>query len=136
MDPIAPVTADTAEQLMGMYLFGWPWTGLVTLFTLLVYLVLAVNSARARSKYGVKLPRLDGPDDYLRIVRTHLNTLEQMVIFLPLLWLTAFATNDEMAAMGGVAWPLSRILFAIGYYRSVEGRLLGFVLGILVIVAL
>lgn len=134
--PITPLGADATSELMDMNLFGWPWTGLVTLFTLLVYLILALNSALARNKYGVKLPRLDGPDDYLRIMRAHVNTLEQIVLFLPLLWLTAFATNDEMAAMVGVAWPLSRILYALGYYRSVEGRLPGFILGFLVIVAL
>lgn len=117
-------------------LFGWPWTGLVTLLTLTVYFVLTYNVGRARKRFGIMPPDMTGPEDFMRVVRVHGNTVEQMLMFLPLLWMAAFAARDEIAAAIGVFWPLSRILYAAGYYKSVKGRVPGFLSGLLIVVIL
>ncbi len=131
----APLPSGFAEGLE-LNVFGWPWTGLVTLLTLLVVFVLAYQVARARSKYKVSVPNIQGPEEFMRVFRTHANSVEFLVIFLPLLWITALATRDEIAAIIGVFWPISRIIYALGYYQDAKKRLPGFVMGAGVIVLL
>ncbi len=62
----------------------------------------------------------------MRRFRVHMNTLEQLAIFLPLLWLTAFSMGDVAAAVPGTLWPVGRILYAAAYYKDPSKRLLGF----------
>ncbi len=136
-EPIAvsPPPSGFAEGLE-LNLFGWPWTGLVTLFTLLVVFVLAYQVGRARSKYKVPAPNTHGPEEFVRAMRVHANSVEYLVIFLPLLWMAALATRDEIAAIIGVFWPISRIIYATGYYKDAKKRMPGFVMGVGVIVVL
>ena len=60
-----------------------------------------------------------------RYVRAHLNTLEHLVLFIPGLWLFAFAVDPLWAAGIGLFWPVGRLLYALGYYQSAERRVLG-----------
>lgn len=116
--------------------FGWPWTGLVALLTLLVYFVLTFQVGQARRKYKIQAPEMNGPPEFLRVLRVQLNTLEQMVAFLPLLFMAALCSRDEVAAAIGVFWPVSRIVYALGYYKAPEKRHIGFLIGLFVVVAL
>lgn len=131
----APLPTGFAEGFE-LNLFGWPWTGLVTLFTLLVIFVLAYQVGRARRKYNVDAPHTQGPEGFMRVFRAHANSVEFVVLFLPLLWMTALAARDEIAAIIGVFWPISRILYALGYYNPAKKRFPGFIMGISVIVLL
>lgn len=130
MDEIA---APAGTEEMTLSLFGWPWTGLVTLLTLLVYFVLTYNVGRARMKYGVAPPETNGPPEFLRVFRVHVNTTEQMLMFLPLLWIAALAASDVVAAAIGVFWPIARIIYTAGYYKDVKKRMPGFILGLFVV---
>lgn len=127
--------ANPAPEFL-LNVFGWPWTGAVTLLTLLVYFIFSYQVGRARMIYGVKAPETSGPPEFLCALRVQLNTLEQMVIFLPLLWMAALC-SDTVAAGIGIFWPLSRLAFAVGY-RSAEpkNRFPGFLGGVLVVVLL
>src|ERR1051326_3826600 len=98
--------------------FGWPWTGFVTLFTLLLYLILGMQVARVRRKTGALGPAMDGPPEFMRAMRVQMNTLEQLIIFLPLLWIAALSLRDEIAAAIGVIWPIGRIFYALGSYKD------------------
>jgi uncharacterized membrane protein YecN with MAPEG domain len=60
---------------------------LVTVLTLLVYQVLVINVGRARAKYKVMPPATSGDENFERVLRVQQNTLEQLVAFLPALWL-------------------------------------------------
>ena len=131
----APLPSGFAEGLE-LNVFGWPWTGLVTLLTLLVVFVLAYQVGMARGKYKVSAPLATGPDEFMRAFRVHANSVEFLVLFLPLLWMTALATRDEIAAIIGVFWPISRIIYALGYYKEPRQRRPGFMMGIAVIALL
>ena len=102
------------------------WPSLVTVATLLLYFILTVNVGRARMKYKVPPPAITGDPDFERVVRVQQNTLEQLVFFLPLLWLFCFYINPLWGAGIGAAWLVGRILFALGYYQAAEKRTLGF----------
>ncbi len=131
----APPPPGFAEGLE-LNLFGWPWTGLVTLLTLLVIVILSFQVIRARVKYAIPSPQMTGSDEFMRTLRAHANSVEVVVVFLPLLWMTALATRDEIAAVIGVFWPISRILYASGYYKEAKKRFPGFIMGSVVIAVL
>lgn len=103
-----------------------PWPSLITALTLLVYQVLAVNVGRARAKYKVLPPQMTGEPDFERVLRVQQNTLEQLVFFLPLLWLFSFYVSPLWGAGIGAVWLVGRIVYAWGYYQAAEKRTIGF----------
>src|SRR5215475_5504281 len=102
------------------------YTALVTLLALLFYFITSTQVARARIRYGVKLPAISGNQDFERIFRVQMNTLEWLPIFLPSLWLFAVYISDWVAAVIGLVWIAGRIAYMIGYTKSVPQRGPGF----------
>ena len=104
------------------------WTALVTLLAILVYFITSTQVARARVRYGVKLPAITGNPDFERVFRVQMNTLEWLPIFLPSLWLFAIYISDWVAAIVGVVWIAGRIAYMVGYTRSAPQRGPGFLI--------
>jgi glutathione S-transferase len=111
-------------------------TSLVTVISLIVYFVLVFNVGRARAKYGVKLPNISGDPNFERVLRVQQNTVEQLVLFIPALWLFAYYISPVWAAALGAVWVIGRIVYAWGYYQSVEKRVPGFAISSLTVVVL
>ena len=103
----------------------------ITLATLALYFWTIFNVGRARTKFSVKAPSTDGPPAFLNVMRVQANTVEQLIMFLPALWLCAFLTGDRFAAMGGAVWLVGRLWYAIAYYQDAARRGPGFVIGML-----
>ena len=99
------------------------WT---TLAALAVYFWITLNVGRARGKFGIQAPSMDGPPAFQCAVRVQANTVEQMVMFLPALWMCALFLNDRWAALGGAIWCVGRIMFALAYYKDPAKRGAGF----------
>ena len=102
------------------------YTALVTLLALLVYFWLGLNVARARGKYGIKVPAITGNPDFERVLRVQMNTLEWMPIFLPALWLFAIYVSDPIAALLGLVWIAGRITYMFAYAEAAQKRGTGF----------
>lgn len=111
--------------------FAYPLTGLVTLLTLIVYFWMALNVGKVRTKLNVPAPATSGPDEFMRTLRVHENTMEGLLLFLPALWLFALTTEDLWAAIIGIFYPVGRLIYARGYYEAAGKRSLGFTIGIL-----
>src|SRR5215831_9978548 len=62
-------------------------SAVVTILALLLFFYMGTRVAAARGKHGIKAPATTGHPEMDRAVRVHMNTLEQLVVFLPLLWL-------------------------------------------------
>lgn len=107
------------------------WPSLITALTLLVYQVIAFNVGRARVKYKVLPPQMTGDPDFERVLRVQQNTLEQLVFFLPLLWLFSFYVSPLWGALIGAVWLVGRILYAWGYYQAAEKRTIGFAISLI-----
>ena len=107
------------------------WTAWATLAALAMYCWTFYNVGRARGKFGIKAPLMDGPAEFSSMVRVHANTVEQMILFLPALWLCALLRGDHIAAIGGAVWVIGRIAYAVGYYRDPAKRGPGFVISLL-----
>src|ERR1700743_2442281 len=112
------------------------FTALITCLALLVSMWASVLVSRARGKFGVKLPAIAGNPDFERVFRAHMNMLEWLPIFLPLLWLFAVYIGDGIAALIGAVWVIGRILYVLGYARAVEKRGPGFFIQALATIAL
>jgi glutathione S-transferase len=102
------------------------YTALVSLLTVAFYFFLATRVAVAHVKFNVPLPATHGNDDFERVYRVHLNTLEWLPTFLIPLWLCAIYLNDLLAAAFGVVWIAGRVLYFAGYRQAVQKRLPGF----------
>lgn len=118
----------------------YPLTIASLLLALLVYVWATLKVGRARAKFGVKAPAITGSEDFERVFRAHQNTVEQMVLFLPLLAVAAALWGDLYAAIYGLVWSIGRILYVEGYARAALKRGPGFylsgALSLLVLVAL
>ena len=76
---------------------------LVALAALLEYLVFGLLVGRARGLYGVKAPAVTGHPVFERYYRVQMNTLELLVVFLPVLWLAGSHWSAPWsAALGAV----------------------------------
>jgi glutathione S-transferase len=109
---------------------------LVTVAALLVYQATALGVGRARFRHGVKPPASSGPEPFERALRVQQNTLEQLVFFLPALWLAAMLGDTGVACALGFVWVGARIGYAVGYLQAPEKRGPGFGISFLAAVAL
>ena len=101
---------------------------LTTLVAVLFYFVTIVNVGRARSKHKIDGPAIVGHPDFERVIRVQANTVEQLVAFLPALWIFAVFGNPAWASVIGSAWIVGRIIYARGYYQAAGKRAPGFVI--------
>ncbi|MCY3794214.1 MAG: MAPEG family protein [Gammaproteobacteria bacterium] len=106
---------------MGDYVYP----GILSSVALLVYYFTLFKSGMARGRFKVPAPSHDGPEEYVRHVRAHQNTVEHLVMFLPGLWLFAVAVDPIWAAAIGAIWPVGRLMYALGYYKAPEKRSIG-----------
>jgi glutathione S-transferase len=97
---------------------------------------LTFNVGRARAKYQVKAPAVTGHELFERAYRIQLNTIENVLMFLPALWLYAVFLSDKGAGDSGAIWLIARVWYAIAYQVNPAKRGLGFIISILVIAGL
>lgn len=100
----------------------------VTILAVVVYMSTGVLVGRMRSKHKVEPPATAGAPEFERAYRVQSNTLEQLAIFLPLLWIaTAFPVGIAWLVPAlGLVWIVGRILYMLGYLAAPEKRSLGF----------
>ena len=98
------------------------WVALVSALSIFVYYLTLLNAGIGRVKFGIPAPSHDGPEDYVRRVRAHMNTVEHLVMFLPSMWTFALLVSPFWAAALGAIWPVGRLFYMIGYTRSAPLR--------------
>ncbi|MBI3784459.1 MAG: MAPEG family protein [Deltaproteobacteria bacterium] len=97
----------------------------VTILALVQYFLQGVRVGMARGKYGVEAPATTGHPVFERHFRVHQNTLEQMIVFLPSLWLFAQFVSPRIAALLGVVFLVARFLYERGYVEDPKKRSTG-----------
>jgi len=101
---------------------------LVIVLALLEFLLFGYAVGRARTRYQVPAPAMSGHEVFDRYFRAQMNTLEQLVLFLPSLWLFAHYINAWAAVALGLLFIVGRALYFRGYVQAAESRHAGFVL--------
>ena len=92
------------------------------------FIVFSFLVGQARQKYGVKAPAISGHDEFERVFRVQMNTLEQLVCFLPALFPAAIYWSPIFAAIAGVVYLIGRIIYRQSYISDPSTRTLGFML--------
>lgn len=111
--------------------FPFPLTILAILFALLVYFGLSLVVGKARGTYDVPAPASSGHPEFDKRNRVHMNTLEQLALFLPAIFLAAPVLGDAITAALGLVFSIGRIIYARSYYSDPKTRSLGFSLTML-----
>lgn len=101
---------------------------IVVAVALLEYIYLATQVGQARGKYEVPAPAISGHPTFERLYRVQMNTLEQLIIFLPSIWLFATYVSTGIAAALGVVFIVGRFLYFKGYVDDPEKRTTGFLM--------
>jgi uncharacterized membrane protein YecN with MAPEG domain len=104
--------------------------------TLIELMIFSTLVGRARVKFSIQAPATSGNPIFERYHRVHQNTLEQVVVFLPLLWIFAFYVHAKTAAALGVLFIVARIVYAMGYVKEPSRRTAGAGLTFVVIAVL
>ena len=108
-----------------------PLTSLITLLCVFLLFMVALNVGRARVRYRIKAPAVTGHEVFERAFRIQMNTLENAVLFLPVLWLYAGFIDDRGAGAMGLIWLVGRSWYAIAYQKDPAKRSGGFGLAML-----
>ncbi len=106
------------------------FVALAVLANLANYVLVMIAVGRARQTYGIKAPATTGAPEFERALRIQQNSLEQLIIFLPALWLFATYMDAVIGAGLGVVYLIARILYQQTYSRGAN-RAPGFILGFL-----
>ena len=104
---------------------------IVTILALAQYVYFGITVGGVRVKTGVKAPASSGDPEFERANRVHLNTLEQLVVLLPALWLYAHYVNPLWGAGLGVVYLIGRFIYKSAYMKDPAGRSAGFMLSFL-----
>lgn len=106
-------------------------TAIVTILALLQFTLFGVQVGGMRGKHGVKAPAMSGHPEFERMFRVQQNTLEQLVLFVPALWIFAYFVNPLWGAGIGVVYLIGRFIYRSAYLQDPSGRSLGFMLSFL-----
>ena len=101
---------------------------IVVALALLEYIFLSMQVGMGRGKYDVPAPAISGHPTFERLYRVQMNTLEQLIIFLPSIWLFATYVSTGIAAALGVVFIVGRFLYFKGYVDDPEKRTTGFLM--------
>lgn len=108
----------------------------ITLLNVLVLFFAMGLVGRARGKYSIKAPACSGHEGFECAYRAHLNTVEQSVMFLPVLWIASLNGFELWAHWLGLAWIAGRVWYIVGYNKAPSARSGGFLLGFLAFIGL
>ena len=113
-----------------------PYVDIVTALAVLQFIVFGFRVGSARGRYGVKAPAITGNETFERYFRVQQNTLEQLIVFLPGLYLFSHYSSPLVAAVLGAVYLIGREIYAATYVKEPAKRGMGFGLTMLPIVIL
>ena len=98
----------------------------VILLALIEFIVFSLLVGRARMRCNVQAPAITGHPVFERYFRVHQNTLEQLIVFIPAVWLFGLYVSSLWAAGLGVVFIVGRALYLTGYVEDPKKRSMGF----------
>ena|ERR1700722_6197195 len=102
------------------------YVDIVTALALLQFIVFGFKVGRARGRYGVKAPAVAGNEIFERHFRVQQNTLEQLIVFLPGLYLFSHYFWPLVAAALGVIYLIGREVYSATYVKNPSSREVGY----------
>jgi uncharacterized membrane protein YecN with MAPEG domain len=108
----------------------------VAALALIEYMIIALLTGRARDTYKVEAPATTGHPIFERWYRVQQNTVEQLVVFLPALFLFAGQVSPRIAGLLGLVFIVGRAMYARSYLADPASRGAGFAVGFIASVLL
>ena len=103
----------------------------VIALALIEYLLFAILVARARVRCHVPAPATTGHPVFERYFRVQQNTLEQLIVFVPSMWIYGLYVSPLWAAGLGLLFVIGRVMYLTGYVADPKKRGAGFGLSFL-----
>ena len=104
---------------------------IVTVLALMQFYWFGIEVGKMRVKHQCKAPAVTGAPEFERMFRVQQNTMEQIVMFIPALWLFAELVNPLWAAGLGVVYLIGRAIYRMAYVEDPKGRSVGFMMTVL-----
>ncbi|HEV8334736.1 MAG TPA: MAPEG family protein [Steroidobacteraceae bacterium] len=104
------------------------YVAIVTAVALLQFFWFGWQVGVARGKYNIPAPAISGNDVFERTFRVQMNTQEQLLVFLPALWIFASFISPLWAAVLGAIFIVGRAVYAVTYVKDPKSRSIGFAL--------
>jgi glutathione S-transferase len=105
----------------------------VAVLAVLFMVYAMLNVGRMRGKHKIDAPATTGPVEFESALRVQANTVEQAVMFFPLLYVSTayFNTLAWLPAAFGLLWVIGRLVYMQGYMTAPSRRSTGFLIGTL-----
>jgi glutathione S-transferase len=93
-----------------------------TILAVLLALFASFRVSQMRGKHHITAPATTGHPDFERAFRAHANTIENMILYIPLLWMAAFFYGGQLPFWVGLLWIVGRVLYIVGYAKNDTAR--------------
>ena len=103
---------------------------IVAVLSIVQFFYFGIMVGKARGEYGVKAPATSGHEMFDRAFRVHMNTLEQLVGFLPALLIAGVYWSNFIIAAIGAVYIIGRFIYRKTYLEDPAKRGLGFLLSV------
>ena len=104
---------------------------IVTILALGQFIFFSIHVGTMRGKHQVTGPATTGAPEFERSFRVQQNTMEQLVVFLPALWIFGHLVKPSWAAGFGLIFIVGRFIYRAEYLKEPSSRSLGFMISFL-----
>lgn len=98
------------------------FVALATLLALIQVMAFQWRVGKGRNQFNVAAPATTGPETWERYNRVHLNTIENLIMLLPLMWICAWFFSPAAAATLGLAFVFARAWYSRLYLAEPSRR--------------
>ncbi|MDH3304601.1 MAG: MAPEG family protein [Gammaproteobacteria bacterium] len=99
---------------------------IVTILALGQFILFSVQVGSMRGKHGIKAPATTGHPEFERVFRVQQNSMEQLVAFIPALWMYGYLVNPLWGAAMGLVFIIGRFIYRSSYVKDPAARGMGF----------
>lgn len=100
-------------------------TALLILIALAQYVFFSARVGALRGKYGVDAPKTTGDENWERLYRVQMNTLEQLIVFVPAMLIFSSYVSALWVWIPGLLFIVGRQLYAFEYVKNPPSRVAG-----------
>ena len=101
-------------------------TAIITILALAQFVQFGIQVGSMRGKHGIKAPAVTGHPEFERMFRIQQNSMEQLVVFVPALWIFAHLVNPLWGAGMGLVFIIGRFIYRASYLKDPDARGMGF----------